>query len=37
VNIELICKNGKDNVLPNALSHKEEYQREMPWENNQVL
>jgi hypothetical protein len=32
VNIELIHKNGKDNVVSNALSHKNEYQREMPWE-----
>lgn len=37
MNIKLIHKNGKDNVVPNALNHKEEYQREMPWESNQAF
>jgi hypothetical protein len=37
VNIKLIHKNGKDNVVPNVLNHKEEYQREMPWESNQAF
>jgi hypothetical protein len=37
VNIELIHKHGKENVVPDVLNHKEEYQREMPWESNQAL
>jgi hypothetical protein len=30
MDIELIHKLGKDNVVLDALSHKKEYQREMP-------
>jgi hypothetical protein len=37
MDIELIHKPNKDNVVPNVLSCKEEYQRKMPWENIQIL
>jgi hypothetical protein len=32
MDIKLIHKLGKDNVVSDALSCKEEYQGEMPWE-----
>jgi hypothetical protein len=32
MDIKLIHNRGKYIVVPNALSHKEEYQKEMPWE-----
>ncbi len=34
---DMIHKLGKDNVMLYALSHKEEYQGEMRWENIQIL
>jgi hypothetical protein len=37
MDIELIHKLDKDNVVPYALSHKEEYQGEMPWENIKIF
>ncbi len=37
MNIKLIHKHDKDNVMLNALSHKEEYQGEMFWESIQIL
>jgi hypothetical protein len=35
--IMLIHKPNKDNVVSDALSRKEEYQGEMPWESTQIL
>jgi hypothetical protein len=37
MDIELIHKPNKNNVMPNAFSRKKEYQREMFWENTQIL
>jgi hypothetical protein len=37
MDIELIHKLGKDNVVLDVLSCKEEYQREMFWESTQIL
>jgi hypothetical protein len=37
MDIELIHKPGKDNVVLDVLSCKEEYQREMFWESTQIL
>jgi len=37
MDIELIHKLGKNNVVPNVLNHKEEYQGEMLWENTQIF
>ncbi len=37
MDIELIHRPNKDNVVPYALSCKEEYQGRMPWENIQIL
>jgi hypothetical protein len=37
MDIELIHKPNKNNVMPNALSHKEEYQGEMLWHDTQIL
>jgi hypothetical protein len=37
MDIELIHKPGKDNVVLDVLSCKEEYQREMLWESTQIL
>jgi hypothetical protein len=37
MDIKLIHKLSKNNIVPNALNCKEEYQREMPWESTQVL
>jgi hypothetical protein len=37
MDIKLIHKPNKDNVVPDALSHKEEYQGEMLWESIQIL
>jgi hypothetical protein len=37
MDIELIYKPNKYNVMPDALSHKKEYQGEMPWKNIQIL
>jgi hypothetical protein len=33
--IELIYKPSKDNVVLDVFNYKEEYQGKMPWENNQ--
>ncbi len=37
MDIKLIHKPSKNNVVPNALSRKEEYQGEMPWENTRIF
>jgi hypothetical protein len=37
MDIELIHKLGKDNVVLNALSCKDNYQGEMHWENTQIF
>ncbi len=37
MDIELIHKHGKDNVVLDALSCKENYQGEMHWESTQIL
>jgi len=37
MDIELIHKLSKDNVMLDVLNHKKEYQREMPWESIQIL
>jgi hypothetical protein len=37
MDIKLIHKLGKNNVVPNALNYKEEYQGEMLWENTQIF
>jgi hypothetical protein len=37
MDIELIHKLDKNNVVPNALNCDEEYQGEMPWENTQIF
>jgi hypothetical protein len=37
MDIELIHKLGKDNVVLNVLNHKEEYQGEMSWESTQIF
>jgi hypothetical protein len=37
MDIELIHKPSKNNVMPNALNRKKEYQGEMPWKNTQVF
>jgi hypothetical protein len=37
MDIELIHEPSKDNVMPDALSGKKEYQGEMLWENIQIL
>jgi len=37
MDIELIHKLGKDNVVLNVLSRKEKYQGEMSWESTQIF
>jgi hypothetical protein len=37
MDIKLIHKLDKDNVVPYLLSHKEEYQGEMHWENIKIF
>lgn len=37
MDIELIHKPNKDNVVLDALSCKEEYQGKIPWENIQIF
>jgi hypothetical protein len=37
MDIELIHRPNKGNVVPDVLSCKEEYQGKMPWENIQIL
>jgi hypothetical protein len=37
MDIELIHKLGKDNVVLDALNRKEEYQGEMSWESTQIF
>jgi hypothetical protein len=37
MDIESIHKLDKYNVMPNVLSHKKEYQREMPWKSIQIF
>jgi len=37
MDIELIHKHGKNNVVPYALNRMEEYEREMHWESIQIL
>ncbi len=37
MDIKLIHKLDKEDVMPNALNHKEEYQGKMLWESIQIL